>query len=111
MANQESAPITNQSTPAEQASTVLVGREVWQNDMAQRRDIGGVALSNLREPFMIKDLEDDKQAEAAVGLLYASDESDPEIAAAMERVSALETTYISQRLSKTRAGEELRPQG
>lgn len=76
----------------------LTTREAWQSEIAQRRHIGEVALSNLQEPLTVKNLEDEAKAYAAVtNLVLASSKTEDEAVAMMEHIKEIQKSALGER--------------
>jgi hypothetical protein len=79
----------------------LAPREVWQDEIASRRHIGEVALSNLQEPLTVKNLEkfeDESRAyDAVINLILSGSQTEEEVAAMMEHIEFVEKAALGDR--------------
>ncbi len=97
MTNSESQPNLSPQPEARLAS-----REAWQSEIAQRRHIGEVALSNLQEPLTVRNLEDEAKAyDAVTNLVLASSKTEEEAAAMMEYIEGIQKTALGDRQAIT----------
>lgn len=93
MTTPESAP--HNKLPIESR---LASREAWQTEIAQRRQIGDVALSNLQEPLTVRNLEDEAMAyDAVTNLVLASSKTEEEAVAMMEHIEGIQKTALGDR--------------
>jgi hypothetical protein len=88
----------SQANLSPQPEARLVSREAWQSEIAQRRHIGEVALSNLQEPLTVRNLEDEAKAyDAVTNLVLASSKTEEEAAAMMEHIEGVQKTALRDR--------------
>ncbi len=84
--------------PAQQPESHLTTREAWQTEIAQRRHIGEVALSNLQEPLTVRNLEDEAKAyDAVTNLVLASSKTEEEAAVMMEYIEGIQNAALGDR--------------
>jgi len=75
----------------------LTTRDAWQDEIAQRRSIGDVALSNLQEPLTVRNLEDEERAYYAItNLILASSKTAEEAATMMEHIEGIQKTALGR---------------
>lgn len=93
MTTQESAP-----TNIPPVESRLASREAWQTEIASRRHIGVVALSNLQEPLTIKNLEDESRAyDALINLIWSGSQTEEEAAAMMAHIESVKKAALGDR--------------